>query len=654
LIRAGTGLRDEALQRAGVGLPLHVKLLKLRNVMRRKNLFGHLDIPAILSLTVPLVVYLLTLAPSVTFFDSGEFVTAISSLGSPHSPGYPLFVNYAKPFTFLPFGDIAFRVNFATAVSAALACFGVYLLTLRLLTEDFCEEADRSVQFLRKVAALSASLAFAFSPRLWLQSNHDKPYPLLTFIAALIFLLLLNWRNEYRKGTERLGYIYLGAFLCGLAMGAHQTIVLLLPSFAFLILVTEWRLVTRVKEQILALAAFLVGFSVYLHMPLRATQNPLLNWGDPKTLSQFLWNFLRKGYPTEHVERDWPLLLKQLSAFNLVNEFTALGFFFILVGLVTFRHQSRAFLLAFGIAIAVFLAFVVGYQNTPEGMIFLTEEFFTPLYMVAAAFVGLGIFSLAKAFADWLEPKNLPVWTVWAALVLLLSILPVVQISLNYRKNDQHNNYLAYDYAVNTFRSLPYGAALFTWGDSGAFPLWYLQGVERMREDLTLIHVPHLQFRWYLDSFPILFRESRLRKMIGESAPLREILPIALSEQLIKRPVFIDFSTRYSLELPGFSHRQRGICYELQRQERKVSYPPDVGVWDVYSFRGIVTNTIPFRDLDSDKAVQIYLYSRLETGETLLSLGLRNEGKAELLKAAAQMPSLEREVQRIFSEYGVR
>ena len=373
------------------------------------------------------------------------------------------------------------------------------------------------MRFLRRAAALSAALAFAFSPRLWLQSNHDKPYPLLTFLVALVFLLLLNWREEYRKGSERPGYIYLGAFLCGLAMGAHQTIVLLLPSFAFLVLVTDWRLITRVREQILALAAFFVGFSVYLHMPIRATQNPLLNWGDPKTLSQFLWNFLRKGYPMEHVERDWPLLLKQLSAFNLVNEFTALGFFLLLVGVVLNRHRSRDFLLAFGIAIAVFLAFVVGYQNTPEGMIFLTEEFFTPLYMMAAVFVGLGIFSLAKAIADWLEPKNPPAWTVWPTLVLLMAVLPVVQCSQNYRKNDQHDNYLAYDYAVNTFRSLPYGAALFTWGDSGAFPLWYLQGVERMREDLSLIHVPHLQFRWYLDSFPTLFRESPLRRAIGEA-----------------------------------------------------------------------------------------------------------------------------------------
>jgi hypothetical protein len=622
--------------------------------MQRKNLFGQIDIFATLAVIVPLFVYLLTLAPSVTFFDSGEFLTAISSLGSPHSPGYPLFVNYAKLFTFIPIGDIAFRVNFATAVSAALACLGVYLLTSRLLTESDREGGDRSDRFLRQPAALCAALAFAFSPRLWLQSNHDKPYPLLTFLVALVFLLLLNWREEYRHGTERPGYVYLGAFLCGLAMGAHQTIVLFFPAFAFLVLVTDWKLIMRVKEQILALAAFFVGLSVYLHMPIRAIRNPLLNWGDPKTLSQFLWSFLRKGYPMEHVERDWALLVKQLSAFNLVYELSAFGFFLFLVGIVQYRRYCRDFIIAFGCALAVFLAFVVGYQNTPEEMIFLTEEFFTPLYMMSAVFVGLGSYALAKAVADRLEPMKMSRWTMWPGLFLLMAILPTSLCLANYRKNDQHANYLAYDYAVNTFRSLPSGAALFTWGDSGAFPLWYLQGVERMREDLVLLHVPHLQFRWYLDSFPALFRESSLRKMVEEAAPLGKILPVALREQLANRPVFIDFSTRYSVEPVGLSRRQRGIIFELHEDARETSFPPDIAVWDDYSLRGMANDAIFFQDLDSVKAVQIYLYSRLETGRTLLSLGRREEGKAQLLAAEKMSPALHNEVIRILAEYGVR
>src|ERR1035437_8758466 len=91
---------------------------------------GYMDLFAILAVVIPFAVYMATLAPSVTFFDSGEFITASSSLGSAHSRGYPLYLMYANPFTWLPFGNIAFRINMATAFSSSLACLGVYLLTI--------------------------------------------------------------------------------------------------------------------------------------------------------------------------------------------------------------------------------------------------------------------------------------------------------------------------------------------------------------------------------------------------------------------------------------------------------------------------------------------------------------------------------------------
>src|SRR6266498_3908642 len=110
-----------------------------------------IDLFALLSVIIPFSIYLLTLAPSVTFFDSGEFITAIHSLGSPHSPGYPLFVQFAKPFTWLPFGNIAYRVNIATAISAGLACFSVYLLVRHLLEEEESVTEKASSDYLKKV-----------------------------------------------------------------------------------------------------------------------------------------------------------------------------------------------------------------------------------------------------------------------------------------------------------------------------------------------------------------------------------------------------------------------------------------------------------------------------------------------------------------------
>ncbi|RNC67648.1 MAG: DUF2723 domain-containing protein [Desulfuromonadales bacterium] len=614
--------------------------------------FRRVDPFAVLAVVVPLAVYLMTLAPSVTFFDSGEFITAIHSLGTAHSPGYPFFVNYAKPFTWLPFGNIAFRVNIATAISAGVACYGVYLLVLALLDGDN-DAGPRLPRYLSRGCALGAAATFAFSARLWLQSNHDKPYPLVSFIVAVVFWCLLRWRQRYDEGEECPHYVYLGSFLCGLATGAHQTIVLMLPAFAWLILSKDWRLMGRVKEFVLAVAFGLFGFAIQLHMPIRAIRNPLLNWGDPKTLDQFLWNLLRKGYPAEPPDRTLSLLWAQLSAYNIPREFTWVGLGLLLLGLFVCLSRRRDEVIAYLLGVVVSLLVIVGYFNAQEEFIFLTEEFFTPLYLLSAVFIGIGLWYLLRRGLESVSVEKLTSLSVKAVVVIFLAMLPAAICARNYYENDQHDNYVAFDYATNTFRSLDQGAVLFTWGDSGAFPLWYLQGVERMREDLDLLHTPHLVFTWYLDAFPHLFSRSMLRSYPDVAQSADSALKLVVAEQIGRRPVFIDFSTRYSLPFAEYGMKQRGICYQLIADGGATFHAPDISVWSAYCERGY-TSQMGFRDLDTGKAILIYATSRMEAGENLLRLGYRAEGAAELRAAAVIAPELGAQVQQLLGAYGVR
>ena len=620
--------------------------------MMFSSFFRRVDPFAVLAAVVPLAIYLLTLAPSVTFFDSGEFITAIHSLGIAHSPGYPLFINYAKPFTWLPFGNIAFRVNIATAVSASAACYGVYFLVRYLLARVARETDSITPAWYAGGCALAAALAFGFSARLWLQSNHDKPYPLVSFMTAIVFYLLLRWRERYDEGEECPHYVYLGAFICGLATGAHQTIVLLLPAYAWLILSKDWRLVTRFKEIIIAVAFGIFGFAIQLHLPIRASRNPLLNWGDPRTLEQFLWDILRKGYPSEPPVRDLNLLWAQMSAYNIPREFTWVGLALLLAGVLLYLRRFRDEIIAYLLGIACSLLVIVGYFNAPYDMIFLTEEFFTPLYLLTAVFIGLGLHALLSRALTGLPAVKLASFPVKLLAGVFLLLLPSTICALNYYENDQHENYVAFDYATNTFRSLYQGSVLFTWGDSGAFPLWYLQGVERMREDLDLLHTPHLVFTWYLDAFPHLFTRSMLRAIPPESQAAETALKLAVMEQIDRRPVFIDFSTRYSLPFAEYGMRQRGIGYQLLKGGGTLM-PPDVGTWYLYNSRGY-TSSMGFRDLDTGKAILIYASCRMEGGETLLRMGRIEEGIAELRQAALISPELAGQVGQVLSAYGVR
>lgn len=615
-----------------------------------------LDVFSILSFTVPLSIYLLTLAPSVTFFDSGEFITAISCLGSPHSPGYPFFVNYGKPFTWLPFGSVAFRVNFATAVSGALACYGTYLLTLYLLQNEQINANEKLDRFVKKGAALAASIAFCCSPRLWLQSNHDKPYPLLAFIVAITLYLVLRWRDSYRDGSEKPSFIFMAAFLSGLATGTHQTIILMIPSFAFLILTMNWRIVFRVRDFIAAFVFGILGFAINLHLPIRATKFPLLNWGDPQTKEQFLWHFLRKGYPSEKVERGWSLLWSQINAFNIPFEFTSFGLFVMLIGIGVYFFKRRDEILAYLIALICFLAVIVGHFNAPYELIFLTEEFFTPLYMFSTLFIGMGLYYLVSRILLLISRKtgneNISFGGSFALLALLL--LPATVCGLNYVKNDQHNNYVAYDYASNVLRSAPTGAVLYTWGDSGAFPLWYIQGVEKMREDLDLVHTPHLVFDWYLDGFPRLFNNSILRRIPLESQSPENVLLLAAAEQYPVRPVLIDYSTRFSVPFAGYKFMQKGITYQLYAAGSPVKTTPDMTVWDLYATRGFMGKEMFFRDLDTGKAILIYANSRIEVAEALIMDSRLGDGLESLRIAARISPEVANDVNQTLARYGVK
>lgn len=630
---------------------MHLERRPTRGQMKLSgNILRGLDPFVILAFTIPFAIYMLTLAPSVTFFDSGEFLTATFSLGSAHSPGYPLFLMYAKPFTWLPLGNIAFRINMATAFSSSLACLGVYFLTIHLLREERLVENERFSAYAVKSSALAGALAFSVTPRLWLQSNHDKPYPLLAFITAAIFYLLLKWRDEYEKGEERPAYVYACTFLAGLSMGLHQTVVLLLPAWILLIVLADWRMITRVKELVLSTAFAMLGFSVNLYLPLRATRNPLLNWGDPKTYEQFMWHFLRKGYPSEPHPRDASLLWAQVKAFNIPHEFSWLGALLVIVGLSCLWRRQRDVVIAYLAGILTFLLIIAGYFNTQADMIFLTEEFFTPLYLLTAVMIGVGLYRLLGfGIARTLLPAEYG-RQVYALVAVICFLLPVALCARNYYENDQHDNYIAYDYATNCLRSLPRNAVMFTWGDSGAFPLWYLQGVERMREDIDLPHTPHLVFDWYLDSMPSLFKDSSLRKFDIRSSAPEAALRLAINENINKRPTYVDFSTRYSVQFSDYIPVQKGIVYRV-RNFKEPTGLPDISVWENYNNRGILEK-ISFLDLDTGKAILIYANSYLEAGEFLMSIGRLQDGKQMLQKAELISPEMKPSVQQVLQRYG--
>lgn len=186
---------------------------------------------------VTLALYLYTVAPSVTLEDSGEFVAAANSLGVPHPPGYPIWTILAWIFkTVIPFGNVAWRVNVMSAVFGALACGLTALIVSKAghvmghrvgILQKVGDE--RLVDLLVLASAVAAGVILAVTPVLWSQSVIAEVYSLNAFFLMLTLTLLYRWSFE----PERRSYLYWAAFVWGVSLTNHQTLVLLLWAFPF-------------------------------------------------------------------------------------------------------------------------------------------------------------------------------------------------------------------------------------------------------------------------------------------------------------------------------------------------------------------------------------------------------------------------------------
>ena len=102
----------------------------------KKMRLTHILISAYLFI-VSFLAYLKTICPTVYMGDSGEIIVGVLNLGIVHPPGYPLFCLLSKPFTWLPWGSMAFRVNLSSAFFASSSAVFIYLFLFHALKRSF-------------------------------------------------------------------------------------------------------------------------------------------------------------------------------------------------------------------------------------------------------------------------------------------------------------------------------------------------------------------------------------------------------------------------------------------------------------------------------------------------------------------------------------
>lgn len=238
------------------------------------------------------VAYVLAATPSAYPLDSAELATAAFGLGVAHPPGEETTLLFAKLFTLLPLGSVAFKVALSQATAGALAAVLVFLLVLDVaqrlpLVAQSTNEATLSL------VATIAALAFAFAPGVVIVSNRPEVYAVQTALSlgALWLALCAHATGDPRSA-------FLAAMLIGFGVGNHSLVAGLVglgPVVAGLALLMRSN--TRARLLLFVFAGFAVGLLVHAYLPLRSeahfasADRGLDNvvWGDVRTLRGFWW-----------------------------------------------------------------------------------------------------------------------------------------------------------------------------------------------------------------------------------------------------------------------------------------------------------------------------------------------------------------------------
>ncbi|MBU0560748.1 MAG: DUF2723 domain-containing protein [Bacteroidetes bacterium] len=173
------------------------------------------------------LVYLLTVQPSVSFWDCGEFIASSHLMQVPHPPGTPFFLILGRLFALIPFADnIAFRVNLVSVISSALTVLLLYLIAVKLI-ENYKGKTHTSLldalgTFL---AAAIGALSLAFSDTFWFNAVEAEVYALSTFFIAFVTWLMMVW-NEKADNVDNEKYLIMIAYTLGISTGVHLMSVL--------------------------------------------------------------------------------------------------------------------------------------------------------------------------------------------------------------------------------------------------------------------------------------------------------------------------------------------------------------------------------------------------------------------------------------------
>jgi hypothetical protein len=495
---------------------------------------------------VTMLLYLVTLAPTTSMWDTSEYIAAAYVLGIPHPPGNPFFVLIGRVFAILPIAPtVAMRINVLAALSSAVSAMFWFLVTERVLVGWMPRRWQRIVG--GSLAVLIGATAFT----VWNQSVvNEKVYTVSLVGLAIICWLTVRWCDD-PEGPMADRLLVLVAYLLGLGYTNHMAGMLAAPAVGFAVLIRRPQTLLRWKLLVACAAALVFGLTPFATQPIRAAHFPAINEGEPTgcvtelkmdctfsqlTYDRFMYNFNRGQYgKPELSERQAPfsaqlgmywLYFKWQWLRDAYNENPGLQnglavFYFILVilgGWMHFQKDRRSFwffgplVFTMTLGLIFYLNFKYGHSQAPELGDSVPREvrdrdyFYLWSFSALSVWAALGLFYLWETVATLfgadevklgrdtvVEPRTRSF--AMASPLLAVAFIPLFG---NWTQASRAGQTDTTDFARDLLNSVePYGI-LITVGDNDTFPLWYAQEVEGIRQDVIVANTSLLNTDWYV------------------------------------------------------------------------------------------------------------------------------------------------------------
>lgn len=386
-------------------------------------------------------VYLITIYPGLFGMgDAAKFSFVGKVLGTPHAPGYPMYVMVSHLFSYVPIGSLAFRMNVLSAVLAALAVYLLYFAARALGT--------------RPAVAVSAALALGLGRSFWDKAQYAKGYTLTAALVCAGILLLLRWSQ-----TGRRAHFYGAIAVFAIAVGNHLIIVSLVPALVLHALLTNARMALSPRTLLFAAALLTVGFSQYSLILIRTWQQAPYLEARAANLSELVDVVTARRYAYEIGAYELSDVVRTRAPIvgDLVKrELTWPGLFLVAIGVVALaRRRARDAVLCLGGALGVIALTMNMSSDEDEG--FLLSAFVL-LWLLAAMgmeAIWRGLRSLGGGGRDRANPRAITA----AALIVTIGV-PVSLVAANYAANDHHRRTFEIRYFNALFDMLPDKSAI--------------------------------------------------------------------------------------------------------------------------------------------------------------------------------------------------